>query len=100
MNAPDRANAQIAAADAKDRVAAADWAELAKARDARGNAIIEGVLPAAAILIIVAELLDLPESLARVRRGVDDETLEIQDVVAEGMARSNDVRRGLGSGPR
>ncbi|MEP6997712.1 MAG: 2OG-Fe(II) oxygenase [Betaproteobacteria bacterium] len=47
MNAPDRAIAEIAAADAKDRVASADWAELAKALDARGNAIIERVLTAA-----------------------------------------------------
>lgn len=62
--------------------------------------LVQGVLPVAAVLIIVAELLDLPEGLARVRRGVDDETLEIQDAVAEGMARSDEVRQGLGSGPR
>jgi len=61
---------------------------------------VQGVLPLAAALIIVAELLDLPESLARLRRGVDDETQEIREAVAEGLARSGEVRSGLGRDPR
>ncbi len=57
--------------------------------------LVQSVLPVAAALIIVAELLDLPESLARLRRGVDDETQEIQDAVAEGLTRSDELRAGL-----
>ncbi|MEO5699362.1 MAG: TRAP transporter small permease subunit [Casimicrobiaceae bacterium] len=62
--------------------------------------VVQGVLPVAAVLIIAAELLDLPESLARLRRGVDDETQEIQEAVAEGMARSDTIRAGLHEDPR
>jgi len=51
-------------------------------------------------VIIVAELVDLPDSLERLRRGVDDETQEIRDAVAEGMARSAEVRKGLHGGRR
>jgi TRAP-type C4-dicarboxylate transport system permease small subunit len=61
--------------------------------------LVQSVLPVAAALIIAAELLDLPESLARVRRGVDDETQEIRDAIADGLARSGEVRKGL-SGDR
>jgi TRAP-type C4-dicarboxylate transport system permease small subunit len=56
--------------------------------------VVQGVLPAAAVLVIVAELLDLPESLARLRSGVDDETREIRDAVSEGMANASEVRAG------
>jgi TRAP-type C4-dicarboxylate transport system permease small subunit len=60
---------------------------------------VQSVLPVAALLIIAAEVLDLPESIARLRRGVDDETQEIREVVAEGLARSREIRGGLsGSG--
>jgi TRAP-type C4-dicarboxylate transport system permease small subunit len=62
--------------------------------------LVQSVLPVAAVLIIAAELVDLPESLARVRRGVDDETQEIRDAVAEGQARSAELREGLRGGPR
>jgi len=62
--------------------------------------LVQSVLPVAAGVIIVAELVDLPESLARLRRGVDDETQEIRDAVAEGMARSAEVRKGLHGGRR
>ena len=44
MNARDRAIAEIVPADAKTRLAAADWVEVAKELDARGSAIIERVL--------------------------------------------------------
>ncbi len=57
--------------------------------------LVQGVLPLAAVLIILAELLDIPESLARLRRGVDDETLEIEDAIAAGLARSGEVGAGL-----
>jgi TRAP-type C4-dicarboxylate transport system permease small subunit len=60
--------------------------------------LVQGVLPVAAAVIIVAELVDLPESLERLRRGVDDETQEIRDAVAEGMARSEELRKGLHGG--
>jgi len=56
---------------------------------------VQSVLPIAAVLIIAAELLDIPESLDRLRQGVDDETQEIRDAVAEGLARSGEVREGL-----
>ncbi len=62
--------------------------------------LVQSVLPIAAVLIIAAELVDMPESLARVRRGVDDETLEIREAVAEGLARSDEVAKGLRGGPR
>ena len=62
--------------------------------------LVQGVLPLAAALIIVAELLDLPESFARLRRGIDDETQEIRDAVAEGLARADEVRPGRDGGPR
>lgn len=62
--------------------------------------LVQSVLPVAAVLIIGAELLDLPESLARLRRGVDDETQEIHDAIAEGEARSGEVRAGLHGDPR
>jgi TRAP-type C4-dicarboxylate transport system permease small subunit len=62
--------------------------------------LVQSILPVGAALIIAAELFDLPESLARVRRGVDDETQEIREAVAEGMARSEEVRKGLRGGPR
>jgi TRAP-type C4-dicarboxylate transport system permease small subunit len=57
--------------------------------------LVQSVVPLAAVLIIAAELLDLPEALERVRRGVDDESQEIRDAVAEGLARSEELRRGL-----
>jgi TRAP-type C4-dicarboxylate transport system permease small subunit len=61
---------------------------------------VQSVLPVAALLVIAAELLDLPESVARLRRGVDDETQEIREAVAEGLARSHEVRGGLSEGGR
>jgi TRAP-type C4-dicarboxylate transport system permease small subunit len=57
--------------------------------------LVQSVLPIAATLIIAAELLDIPESVARLRQGVDDETQEIRDAVADGLARSDEVREGL-----
>jgi len=61
---------------------------------------VQSVVPVAAVLVIAAELLDLPESLARLRGGVDDESKEISDAIAEGMARSDEVRAGLRGDPR
>jgi TRAP-type C4-dicarboxylate transport system permease small subunit len=61
---------------------------------------VQSVLPIAAALIIAAELVDLPESLARLRRGVDDETQEIREAVAEGLARSDEIRRGFSGSDR
>jgi TRAP-type C4-dicarboxylate transport system permease small subunit len=57
--------------------------------------VVQSVLPVAGVLIVAAELLDLPESLARLRHGVDDETQEIRDAVAEGFARSAEARGAL-----
>jgi TRAP-type C4-dicarboxylate transport system permease small subunit len=62
--------------------------------------VVQSVLPVAATLIIVAELLDLPESVARLRRGVDDETQEIRAAVADGVARAGDVRGDRSEHPR
>lgn len=62
--------------------------------------IVQGVLPVAATLVILAELLDLPANLERLRGGLDDETLEIREAIAEGMERADDVRTGLRGGPR
>ena len=57
--------------------------------------LVQSVVPVSAVLVIAAELLDLPESLARVRGGVDDETKEIRDAIAEGMAHADELRAGL-----
>jgi len=57
--------------------------------------LVQSVVPLSAVLVIAAELLDLPESLARVRGGVDDETKEIRDAIAEGMAHADELRAGL-----
>ncbi len=57
--------------------------------------IVQSILPIGAALVIAAELLDLPESLARLRGGVDDETKEMDDAIREGMARSDEIRTGL-----
>lgn len=62
--------------------------------------VVQSVLPIGAVLVIAAELLDLPESLARLRVGVDDETKEINDAIEEGMARSDEIRPGLRQDPR
>ena len=62
--------------------------------------VVQSVVPIAAAVVLAAELIDLPESLARLRGGVDDETQEIRDAVAEGLARSGEVGSGLGRGPR
>ncbi len=59
--------------------------------------LVQSVVPLAAALVIVAELLDLPEGLVRVRRGIDDETQEIQDAVAQGLARSRELDSAEGS---
>ena len=61
---------------------------------------VQSVLPIAAVLVIAAELLNLPENLARLRGGVDDETQEIRDAVAAGLAQSDEVRAGLRGDPR
>jgi hypothetical protein len=47
MNARDRTVVDIAPADVQTRLASADWNELAEHLDARGNAVIEGLLSAA-----------------------------------------------------
>ncbi len=57
--------------------------------------VVQSVVPIAAGLVIAAELLDLPQNLARLRGGVDDETQEIREAIAEGFARSDEVRSGL-----
>jgi len=57
--------------------------------------VVQSIVPIAAAVVLAAELLDLPESLARLRRGVDDETKEIQDAVAAGQERSGEMRAGL-----
>lgn len=62
--------------------------------------VVQSVLPISAVLVITAELLDFPESLARLRGGVDDETREIRDAIAEGMAHAEQVRSGLRRDPR
>jgi len=62
--------------------------------------LVQSVVPVAAVLIIAAEILDLPGAFERTRRGVDDESQEIRDAVAEGLARSGELRQGLRGDPR
>lgn len=62
--------------------------------------LVQSVLPIAATLVILAELLDLPANLERLRGGLDDETLEIREAIAESLERADDVRAGLHGGRR